>query len=272
MADIADRARANYWADQMVDVARRDPKSLVLSIADMARSDPPLLSSFVAEFARRLQGKSPALALPLGWIEQRLSESHLTIEQMIQSGNQQLAADQASVSNSIGSLRFLTTMNWREFVETMSVVEKVLREDPADVYVRMDFVTRDHYRHVVEKIAKNSPMFERDVAQKAIDLAREALSRKSGDERMTHVGYYLIDKGLPQLEKSAQMRLSLSESVRRVLCRFPLLLYLGSIIVITLLLAGYLLVKDSCGRCYTVGSCCPLRLSWFWAQALWAWL
>ncbi|RPH88211.1 MAG: cyclic beta 1-2 glucan synthetase, partial [Deltaproteobacteria bacterium] len=243
MADIADRARANYWADQMVDVARRDPKNLVLTIADMARSDPPLLSSFVAEFARRLQGKSPALALPLGWIEQRLSESHLTIEQMVQSGNQQLAAEQASVSNSIGSLRFLTTMNWREFVETMSVVEKVLQQDPGDVYVRMDFVTRDHYRHVVEKIAKNSTVFERDVAQKAIDLARAALSRKSGDERMTHVGYYLIDKGLPQLEKSAQMRLSLSESVKRVLGRFPLLLYLGSIIVITLLLAGYLLVR-----------------------------
>ena len=243
MADIANRAGANYWADQMVDVARRDPKSLVLAIADMARSDPPLLSPFVAEFARHLQGKSPALALPLSWVEQRLSESHLTIEQMIQSGNQQLAADQASVSSSISSLRFLTTMNWREFVETMSVVEKVLREDPADVYVRMDFVTRDQYRHVVEKIAQNSPMFERDVAQKAIDLARVAQARKNGDERVNHVGYYLIDKGLPELEISAEMRLSLAESVRRVLGRVPLLLYLGNIIVMTLLLAGYLFTK-----------------------------
>ncbi len=243
MADIADRARADYWADQMVDVARRDPKSLVLAIADMARSDPPLLSPFVAEFSRRLQGKSPALAFPLGWIEQRLSESHLTIEQMIQSGNQQLAADQASVSNSIQSLRFLTAMDWREFVETMSVVEKVLKEDPGDVYSRMDFVTRDRYRHVVEKIAKNSPIFERDVAQKAVDLARTALSDKSGDERMTHVGYYLIDKGLPELERSAQMRLSLAESAKKVLGRVPLLLYLGSILLITSLTAGYLLYR-----------------------------
>ncbi|MEN6469667.1 MAG: glucoamylase family protein [Smithella sp.] len=240
MADIADRANANDWADRMVEVARRDPKNLVLVIADMAKSDPALSSSFVAEFARRLQGKSPALALPLGWIEQRLSESHSTIEQMVQAGNQQLAADQASVSNSIGSLRFLTTMDWREFVETLSVVEKILREDPSDVYPRMDFVTRDHYRHVVEKIAKNSPMFERDVAQKAIDLAREALSQKSGDERLTHVGYYLINKGLPQLEKSAQIRLPLTEAARRVLVRAPLLLYLGCITGITLLLAGYL--------------------------------
>ncbi len=247
MADIADRARANDWADQMVDVARRDPKSLVLAIADMARSDPPLLSPFVAEFARRLQGKSPALAFPLGWIEQRLSESHLTIEQMIRSGNQQLAADQASVSNSINSLRFLTTMDWREFVETMSVVENVLLEDPGDVYSRMDFVTRDRYRHVVEKIAKNSPLFEWDVAQKAIDLARAALSDKSGDERMTHVGYYLIDKGLPELEKSAQMRVTFAESICRILGRMPLFLYMGSILLITSLTAGYLLYRIHAG-------------------------
>jgi len=242
MADIADRTRANYWADQMVDIAKRDPKSLVLLIADMARSDPPLTSSFVAAIARRLQGKSPALALPLGWIEQRLSESHLNIEQLIGFGNQQLAADQASVSNSIGSLRFLTTMNWREFVETMSVVEKVLREDPADVYVRMDFATRDHYRHVVEKIAENSPLFERDVARFAVDLAREARSQKSGDDRTAHVGFYLIDKGLPQLEKNAQMRLPLPDLLKRTLCRAPLVLYLGSICLITFTLSIYLLI------------------------------
>ena len=70
------------------------------------------------------------MALPLTWIEQRLSESGLTIEQLVQSENQQQAADQVSISNTIGSLRFLGSMDWREFVETMSVVEQTLREDP----------------------------------------------------------------------------------------------------------------------------------------------
>ncbi len=126
-ADRADRNRADTWADQMTEIAEKDPKSLILVIADMARSNPPLVSSFVAEFSRRLQGQSPALALPLTWIEQRLSESGLTIEQLVQAENQQQAADQVSLSNSIGSLRFLGAMDWREFVETMSAVEA----DPA---------------------------------------------------------------------------------------------------------------------------------------------
>src|SRR5690606_22610252 len=125
-----------------------------LSTADMARSGLPMGSAFVAEFARRLQGQSPALTLPLTWIEQVLAESGSTIAQSIQPENQQQAAEQISISNSIGSLRFLSAMEWREFVETMSVVEQTLRHDPAQVYASMDFATRDRYRHVIEKLAR----------------------------------------------------------------------------------------------------------------------
>ena len=81
--------QAREWANRMMDVAGTDPKSLILVIADMARSDPPMASPFVAELARRLQGHGPALALPLTWIEQRLAESSLTIEQMVLAENQQ---------------------------------------------------------------------------------------------------------------------------------------------------------------------------------------
>ena len=159
-ADRLDRNLADHWADRITEVAAKDPKSLILVIADMARSNPPLKSAFVAEFARRLQGQGPALAMPLTWIEQRLSECSMTIDQLVQSENQQQAADQVSMSNSIGSLRFLGAMDWREFVETMSVVEQTLREDPGGTYGKMDFSTRDRYRHVVEKIAKSGRLSE----------------------------------------------------------------------------------------------------------------
>ncbi|MET1081917.1 MAG: hypothetical protein ABWY12_02545, partial [Burkholderiales bacterium] len=106
-AGWTERNLADSWADQMMETAENDPKSLILVIADMARSNPPMVGAFVAELARRLQGRGPSLALPLTWIEQRLSESGLTIEQLVQSENRQQAADQVSISNSIGSLRVL---------------------------------------------------------------------------------------------------------------------------------------------------------------------
>jgi hypothetical protein len=113
-----------HWADQMTEVAESNPSGLILLVADMARSNPPITSAFVAELARRLQGQSPALTLALTWITHRLAESGQTIEQQIQAEIQQQAAEQVSIANSIGSLRFLGTMDWQEFVETMSVVEQ----------------------------------------------------------------------------------------------------------------------------------------------------
>jgi len=242
-ADRTDRNHADTWADQMTEVAEKDPKNLILVIADMARSNPPMVSSFVAEFARRLQGQSPALALPLTWIEQQLSESGLTIEQLVRSENQQQAADQVSISNTIGSLRFLGAMDWREFVETMSVVEQTLREDPGGVYGKMDFATRDRYRHVVEKVAKSSQLSEADVALTVVQLARDVVDRKGGEARAAHVGFYLVDQGLPQLARMAHTRPSVSETVQGMAGRFPLAVYLGAILVVTVLFTGGLLAK-----------------------------
>jgi cyclic beta-1,2-glucan synthetase len=190
--DWFDRDLADTWADQMTEVAEQDPKSLIMVIADMARSSPPMTSAFVAELARRLQGQGPALALSLTWTEQWVSEADLTIKQLVQSENQQLAADQVSISNSIGSLRFLGAMDWREFVEAMRVVEQTLREDLGNVYGRMDFATRDRYRHVVEKTAKSTRRSESEVARQAIHRAHGAAAIKGAEDRTAHVGFYLI--------------------------------------------------------------------------------
>jgi len=241
--DRIDRNRADYWADRISETAEKDPKSLILTIADMARSNPPMVSSFVAELARRLQGQGAALALPLTWIEQQLSESYQTIGQMVHSENQQQAADQLSISNSIGSLRFLNAMDWRQFVDTMSAVEQTLRDDPAGVYDRMDFTTRDQYRHVVEEVAKKSKLSEKEVAREAIGLARQDAAGENGGNRATHVGFYLIDKGLAQLEGRARVRSTPMDLLRRAGRRFPLSLYLGTILLFAGIFAAGLLAE-----------------------------
>ncbi|WP_301101647.1 hypothetical protein [Propionivibrio sp.] len=256
-AGRADRNLANVWADQMMETAEKDPNGLILVIADMARSNPPMVSAFVAELARRLQGRGPALALPLTWIEQRLSESGLTIEQLVQSENQQQAADQVSVSNSIGSLRVLGAVDWRVFVETMSHVEQTLLGDPAGVYGSMEFATRDRYRHATEEIAKKGCMDEVKVARQAVALAAAASvseTEQATAARAQHVGFYLIGKGLPQLERAANVRLSVFERMRRALACFPLVLYLGPILLFSASLAGTLLIRARSDELFTGAS------------------
>ena len=71
----------------------------------------------------------------------------------------------------------------------------MLREDPAQhVYPRMGFSTRDTYRHVVERVAREARMSEADVARAAVSLANAA-PPSSGDEPTTHVGYFLVGDG-----------------------------------------------------------------------------
>ncbi len=242
-ANRIDRNLAEAWADQMTAVAEKDPKGLIMVIAEMVHSNPPLSSSFVAELARRLQGQGSALALPLTWIEQWLFESGQTIEQMVQLETQQQATDQVSISNSIASLRLLGAIDWQEFVETRSFVEQILREDPSGVYPKMDFATRDRYRHVVEKIARKSPLSEEEVARRAIQLAHDGADSNGGEDRLTHVGFYLIGKGLPQLERLTEMHLSHVDVLLRMSCRFSLVFYLGSVALITAIFTGSLLAK-----------------------------
>jgi cyclic beta-1,2-glucan synthetase len=241
---IAERDLAGQWADRMIDVAEHDPKSLILVVADMARSQPPTSAPFVAELSRRLQGRSTALALPLTWVEQHLSESHQTIEQLVKFETQAQAAAQVSVSNSIGSLRLLASMDWREFVEKLSKVEQVLREDPADVYARMEFATRDSYRHAVERIAQLSDASQVEVATAALKLARDAALGPQAQAQVhrSHVGFWLVDAGQAQIERAVSMRSTFIHRVRRVVAHRPLAWFAGAILTTTLLFAFLLLV------------------------------
>jgi cyclic beta-1,2-glucan synthetase len=235
---------ADFWASRMTQVAQSEPNSLILAVADMARSNPPMSSAFVAELVRRLQGQNASLAMPLHWIEQRLSELGLSTTQMVQSENQQQAADQVSISNSISSLRLLAATDWHAFVEAMSLAERSLREDPSGEYALMDFATRDHYRHVLEKIARRSGLAEEQVARCCVQLAREAAARDAGDNRAAHVGYYLVGGGLPQLEARVRGRMPAARATRRL---HGAALYFGAIALLTAAFTAGLLAQAHAG-------------------------
>ena len=76
-------------------------------------------------------------------------------------------------------------MDWREFVETLSGVEQILRSDPADVYNDMDFSTRDDYRHVVERVTRHSLLTEMEVAALAVNLAKR--HKETGGRKSHHM-------------------------------------------------------------------------------------
>jgi cyclic beta-1,2-glucan synthetase len=232
---LEEREVAGQWAGRMIEATEHAPKDLILVVADMARSEPPMTASFVSELSRRLHGVSAALALPLSWVEQRLAENHQTIEQLVQLETQSQAAAQVSVSNSIGSLRLLGSMDWPEFVETLSVVEQTLRGDPAGVYPAMDFATRDQYRHAVERMARHGTADEPQVAAAAVEMARAASAAgRDAPPHLGHVGHYLVDQGRDALRRRVGWHPPLVQRLRSGVARHPLGWFAGTIVGLTL--------------------------------------
>jgi len=159
-----DRDLADLWVQRLQEMAEKRPAHLVVVVADMAQSTLPLSSAFVAEFSQRLSLQAPAMHLARTWLEHRLADQGLSIEELVRVESQNQAADQVSVSHTINSLRLLGALDWREFVEAMSQVEQTLRLDPPGVYGKMDFITRDRYRRSVEAISRHSQLGESEVA------------------------------------------------------------------------------------------------------------
>ena len=227
MAGRHDRELAADWVAKMVAVSAANPSDVVTVLADLIDADPPLTTAFVAELATRLQAQGSTLAFAMTWLEHRLAESGQTVEGVFDLATQSQAADQVSIGNTIGSLRFLGANDWRDFVEATSVVEKALRDDAG--YLAMDFATRDRYRHVVESIARQTSGSEADVARAAIRLSRAASGRAS------HVGHFLIDDGRRALERAVNMRRSYRQIARETCSASRYYVYAGAICVLTAL-------------------------------------
>ncbi|HEY1100090.1 MAG TPA: cyclic beta 1-2 glucan synthetase, partial [Myxococcota bacterium] len=235
-----DRERARSWIKKMIDVPDDHREAVVLVLADLVREAPALSDAFVAELATRLQARGPTLAIAMSWLEQRLAERGESVTQVFQRASQSQAADQVSIGNSIGGLRFLSATDWQTFVEDLNVVDIALRADPAGIYARMDFATRDRYRHAVEAFARRSTVArhdERAVADVAVRLADEARAR-SAPSVQHHVGYWLIDDGERALADAVGFDVDLHEARRRFATRHALPIYTIGITALTLLLTA----------------------------------
>jgi cyclic beta-1,2-glucan synthetase len=160
-----------------------------------------------------------------------------TLEDVIRTEGQHQAAAQAGMANLISSLRLMSTFDWSEFFENVSLVEQVLQRDPAAVYGRMDFRSRDRYRHAVEELAAPTGEAQRLLALKCVERARQAHVH-TADARAAHVGYHLIGGGRRAFERSIAWQPSLRLRITRLFFAWATPGYLGTIAAGTAMLVA----------------------------------
>src|ERR1044072_5079293 len=233
----AEREEADKLADKLLELASLQPASVMSFLNERLAKREELPQTFLVQLVQRLREQHPSVMPVMDWIEKLHEKQGTSVEQIIHSEHQRQAAAQVTVGNIITSMRLLSTLDWNDFFEKVSLIEPLLGKDPAGVYSRMEFASRDRYRHVVERISKRTRAGELEIAQATVDLA--AQSKQEGREK--HVGYYLIDAGLTLLENSFGYQPRTAERLRRFLLRHATATYLGTLAVLTLLIMSFVL-------------------------------
>ncbi len=151
------------------------------------------------------------------------------------------------VAACVRSLRDVGQTSWKDLLEPLIVVDRVLREDPVGAYPRMDFDSRDLYRSKLAKIAQHSDFSEMEVAQEALALARAAQQLTDGNSRLTmrrsHIGYYLVAEGVSLLQQRVAYRAPLGQRMQSYLRSHPDEFYLPAIVALTFAIMSVIVLK-----------------------------
>ncbi|GAC1652373.1 MAG: hypothetical protein NVS4B3_14480 [Gemmatimonadaceae bacterium] len=236
--DIADIEEADRAVTRLIGADGSTDRALGQALAAFVRRPPELTPAFLTRFLQQMRSRRADFT-PLLWLEQWIAEDAMTVEEAVQRSTRQLALTQHVMANSIASLRAVGGVDWPAFVEAASATERVLRGDPAGIYPAMTFETRDRFRHVVEELAKRSAYPEVEVARSSVAAAAAAsvLGRTGGPDensrRRSHVGYFLIGDGRPELERAIGYQPRLAARLGEFARRRPTTVYLASLATMT---------------------------------------
>jgi cyclic beta-1,2-glucan synthetase len=206
--DHEKRNLANQFSNELCESIGNNSKfqSLLLKMPSSCNATEHGDCAYLAQMTKRLRDHEPELWPAFQLLEKLLEKEKSSPELVVDHSHKRQSSNQITVANIITSMRLLSSINWRNFFENLSLVDRILSKDP--VYKKMDFITRDRYRHVIEKISKKSRISEIEIAEKVILKTDEAQAIHPVNIKHSHVGYFLIGEGLTSFEKLFKYKLS----------------------------------------------------------------
>jgi cyclic beta-1,2-glucan synthetase len=215
--------------------------------------DEPLASAFAVQLIQRLRDQDTSIVPALAWLNEKLRAQGTSANEVVAQEHHAQGAANVTVRNIITSMRWMSSIDWLDFFESVSLVDEVLYAAPG--FAAMDFATRNEYRTQIEQLARRSKHSELEVAREAIARAQKA-TREAGGEKQDgseapggeaglagvperaeeDVGYYLISSGRRSFERFLGFRVPLRTRVRRAIRALATPGYLGGIAVLTALL------------------------------------
>ncbi|HEX7473419.1 MAG TPA: protein ndvB, partial [Candidatus Limnocylindrales bacterium] len=230
------RQTADELADGLLGLGPESPEVAAASLRRLAKTALPTAAS--VQLFQRLRDQDPAVTPVLHWLEELPEAQGTTAEETVRLEHQRQATMNVTVRNVITSMRLISWFDWAEFVESVGLVDEVLRTGSS--FGEMDFATRDRYRHAIEELARGSGETEVAVARKAAAMADAAPAVVANGSSLPaparEPGYYLISDGRMEFERTLHARVPLSIRLRRFYIRSATAGYLGTIALVTALI------------------------------------
>jgi cyclic beta-1,2-glucan synthetase len=239
---IAERLVRNRYARQEADVLA----DKVLGVGGQTQiptetllkeyGDRKVERAFAVQLFQRLRDLDPRVGPILVWLDKRLADQGTNADEAVRAEHQAQAATTVTVRNIMTSMRLMTAFDWQTFFESVSLVDEILRT--GSNFGEMDFATRDYYRHAIEDLSRGSKFSETEVAQRAVNRARNAQNRRGPnneppDSRTADPGYYLISQGRMEFEQELGFTIPFRRSLLRLYVRAAVPGYLGTILLLT---------------------------------------
>ena len=229
--DRTARQEADVLADRLLGLGGRTPADATAALARVEKERLP--TAFAVQLVQRLREQDPDLVPALRWLEERFAARGTTTEETVRVEHQRQGAMNVTVRNIITSMRLMSSFDWREFFESVSRVDEVLRADTD--FAALDFPTRDRYRHAIEDLARGSRCSEVEVAGRVV--ARTQQAGAAGDpeehERWRNPGFHLIAEGRAALERELGFRVRPGRWLARTYLAAPMPAYVGTVALLS---------------------------------------
>ncbi len=253
------REEADAISDTLLGVEGRQPRDARPILREL--EERPLAGPFAVRLIERLRDEDPQVTPAVPWLAERLAAQGISADEIVRQEQQEQVATHVTVRNVITSMRLLSSVDWADFFESVSLVEEALREGTR--VAEMDFATRDQYRRAVEELARGSRFSEVEVARRAARRAWKAAAglpgrgfggpqgpplRSVAESRLADPGYFLISQGRASFEKELGYRVPVRHWLKRAWLRHATAGYIGTIVLLTAVILSCPVVMSALGR------------------------
>ena len=133
-------------------------------------------------------------------LEEQVNKMGMRVSEVIQKEHYDIAITKVSLGNSIISLKEILRVNFLSLFEEINGVEDILKNEPAEVYSKMDYKTKEYYRNEIKQISEKTKISELYIAKKTVELANKYANQDDiKGRKKSHIGYYLISDGRNEL-------------------------------------------------------------------------